>query len=188
MQPTRMSGSASLVRLPYMHNTAVNDTADERLAEALRRLRPALTKRALAIVRSQSDAEDVVQESAARAWGARARLNRDSDPGPWLSAIVRRVAIDLVRETRRNEKIVHAYSSAHHPSTEDQLVESEAIAAVSGAATRLATVQRRVLFLHDYAGFTNHEIARLDGVPYHTVRTRLRRARQSVRHHLGRAV
>jgi RNA polymerase sigma-70 factor, ECF subfamily len=184
MNDTRMSNLARLVRLPVVQNTARDDTSDQRLAEALRRLRPTLTKRARAIVRNYSDAEDVVQESAARAWDARARLRPGSDPGPWLSAIVRRVAIDLVRQARRYEKVVYADFSANHPSAEDRLIQSEAVAAVSGAATRLATVQRRVLFMHDYVGFTNHEIARLEGVPYHTVRTRLRRARQSVRDRL----
>jgi RNA polymerase sigma-70 factor (ECF subfamily) len=167
-----------------VQNTAVDDTTDERLVEALRRLRPALTKRARAIVSNFSDAEDVVQESAARAWRARARLRPGTDPGPWLSTIVRRVAIDLVRKTRRNEKVVYADFSAHHPSAEDRLVQYEAIAALSSATARLATVQRRVLVLHDYAGLTHHEIALIEGVPYHTVRTRLRRARQSVRDRL----
>jgi len=184
MNDSRMSNSARLVRLPFVQNTAEDDTTDQRLAEALRRLRPTLTRRARAIVSNYSDAEDVVQESAARAWDARARLRPGSDPGPWLSAIVRRVAIDFVRHTRRNEKVVYAHFSTHSPSAEDRLVQSEAVAAVSGAATGLATVQRRVLFMHDYGGFTNHEIARLEGVPYHTVRTRLRRARQSVRERL----
>lgn len=187
-QPTRMSDLTGLVRLPFVQNTVVDDTTDERLAEALLQLRPALTKRARAIVRNHSDAEDVVQETAARAWDARARLRPDTDPGPWLSAIVRHVAIDVVRKTRRKENVVYADFSAHQPSPEDRLVQSEALAAVSGAAADLGTVQRRVLFLHDYAGFTNHEIARLEGVPYHTVRTRLRRARQSVRERLEGAI
>jgi RNA polymerase sigma-70 factor, ECF subfamily len=179
-----MSNSARLVRLVYVQNITTGETTEQRLAEALLRLRPALTKRARSIVSNPSDAEDVVQESAARAWDARTRLRPGADPAPWLQAIVTRVAIDFIRKTRRDENVVYADFSAHHPSAEERLVQSEAVAAVSGAAARLATVQRRVLFLHDYAGFTSHEIAHLDGVPYHTVRTRLRRARESVRHHL----
>ena len=184
MNGSGMSNSAPLVRLQDVQNTAVADSTDKRIAEALLRLRPALTKRARSIVRNASDAEDVVQESAARAWDARTRLRSGTDPGPWLRAIVTRVAIDFVRKTRRDEKVLYADFSAHQRSTEDWLVQSEAVAAVRGAAADLATLQRRVLFLHDYAGFTSHEIALLDGVPYHTVRTRLHRARHAVRDRL----
>lgn len=179
-----MSNPARLVRLPYMQNPELEDASDQRLAEALLQLRPALTKRARAIVSNASDAEDVVQEGAARAWDARARLRRGADPGPWLRAIVTRVALDFVRKTRRTENVVYAEFSTRQPSPEDRLVQSEAVAAVSGAAADLASVQRRVLFLHDYAGFTSHEIALLDDVPYHTVRTRLHRARNAVRDRL----
>ena len=162
----------------------MNNSSDQTLEEALRRLRPALTRRARAIVHNQSDTEDVVQESAARAWDARTRLHPGADPEPWLNTIVTRVAIDFARKARRDGTVVHVDFSAHHPSAEDRILESETYAAVSGAAAHLATSQRRVLFLHDYVGFTSHEIAHLDGVPYHTVRTRLRRARRSVRDRL----
>ncbi|HEY2475920.1 MAG TPA: RNA polymerase sigma factor [Candidatus Cybelea sp.] len=157
---------------------------EQALAEALLRLRPALAKRACAIIRNHADVEDVVQESAARAWGARDRLRPGSDPAPWLNTIVTRVAIDFVRMERRRAAALPAEFCAHDPPPEEQLLQSEAIAAVGNAAQRLATAQRRALFMHDVMGFTSHEIAHLDEIPYHTVRTRLHRARQSVRSHL----
>jgi RNA polymerase sigma-70 factor (ECF subfamily) len=157
---------------------------EQALAEALWRLRPTLTKRAGSIIRNHADVEDVVQESAVRAWGARARLRPGSDPAPWLNTIVTRVAIDFARKQRCGAAVLPAQLYAREPSAEELLVQSEALAAVSNAAAQLATRQRRVLFMHDVMGFTSHEIAHLDQVSYHTVRTRLRRARQSVRNHL----
>jgi RNA polymerase sigma-70 factor, ECF subfamily len=164
-----------------MHNEIGTEQV---LAEALRSLRPALTKRAFAIIRNQADVEDVVQESAARAWDARARLRPGSDPAPWLNTIVTRVAIDFARKERRRAEALPEELSAEDAPAEDRLVQSETLAAVSNAAARLRTGQRRVLFMHDFMGFTTQEIAHLDEVPYHTVRTRLRRARQSVRSQL----
>lgn len=175
----KVSILAGLIRLP-----CVNELTEQRLADTLRRLRPSLTRRARAIVSNHSDAEDVVQESAARAWNARSQLRPGADPAPWLSKIVTRVAIDFVRTSRRNGTVGYADVSAHHMPAEDRIAQSETLQAVNGAAKRLATGQRRVLFMHDYVGFTSHEIARLDGIPYHTVRTLLRRARQSVRDRL----
>ena len=45
----------------------------------------------------------------------------------------------------------------------------------------LPSAQRRTIVLHDVAGYTNREIAALDAIPYHTVRTRLFRARRAMR-------
>lgn len=159
-------------------------TTEQLLAEALQRLRPALTKRARAIIRNDADVEDVVQESAARAWGARAALRPGSDPAPWLATIVTRVGIDFARKEQRREATLPAQPSAQEPSVEDRLVQFEAFAAVGNAAARLRAVHKRVLFMHDLMGFSSQEIARLDEVPYPTVRTRLRRARESVRNYL----
>jgi RNA polymerase sigma-70 factor (ECF subfamily) len=177
-----MSNLRAPVRLSNVIRNPIG--TEEALVEALLRLRPALTKRACAIIRNHDDVEDVVQESAARAWDARARLRPGSDPAPWLNTIVTRVAIDFARKERRRAAALPAELAAQESSAEDLLMQSEALAAVSGAAQRLATRQRRVLFMHDFMGFTTQEIAHLDEVPYQTVRTRLRRARLSVRSHL----
>ncbi|MGB6985462.1 MAG: sigma factor, partial [Candidatus Aquilonibacter sp.] len=67
---------------------------DEALAEALARMRPALTSRARTIVGNRSDAEDAVQEAAVRAWRSRWRLRSGADPAPWLQTIVTRTALD----------------------------------------------------------------------------------------------
>jgi RNA polymerase sigma factor (sigma-70 family) len=159
-----------------------NSVATEHvLAEALRRLRPELTRRAHAITRNRSDAEDVVQETAVRAWDARSRFRAGSDPVPWLNAIVTRVAIDFARRERRRRTPLNAELSTRERSAEDRLVQAEAFGALTSAAARLALEQRRVLLLHDLVGLTSREIAHLDKVPCSTVRTRLRRARLSVR-------
>lgn len=177
-----MSNLSAAIRLSNVMRNQIG--TEEALAEALSRLRPALTKRACAIVRNYDDVEDVVQESAVRAWDARARLRPGSDPAPWLNTIVTRVAIDFVRKSRRRAEALPEELCAQDPPAEDLLMQSEVFAAVSDAAQRLASRQRRVLFMHDFMGFTAQEIAHLDEVPYQTVRTRLRRARMSVRNYL----
>lgn len=177
-----MSNLSTVIRLRNVMRNQME--TEEALAEAFSRLRPALTKRACAIIRNYDDVEDVVQESAARAWDARARLRPGSDPAPWLNTIVTRVAIDFVRKSRRRAEALSEEPRAQDPPAEDLLMQSEAVAAVSSAARHLANRQRRVLFMHDFMGFTAQEIAQLDEIPYQTVRTRLRRARESVRHHL----
>ncbi|MBV8636543.1 MAG: sigma-70 family RNA polymerase sigma factor [Candidatus Eremiobacteraeota bacterium] len=160
---------------------------EQRLAEAIASLRSRLTDRAQAIVHNRSDAEDAVQEAAVRAWQARERLRPGSDLAPWLNTILTRVAIDLARSRRYAEKS-GADSIALDDTPEHDVLRGEVLRSINSAAQRLSPSSRRVFFLHDVEGFTSQEIAALDDVPYHTVRTRLRRARTSLRNELREAV
>jgi RNA polymerase sigma-70 factor, ECF subfamily len=161
---------------------------DEALAEALARMQPALTNRARAIVGNRSDAEDAVQEAAFRAWRARDRLRAGSDPAPWLKTIVTRTALDLARERARRTGLPIEEHSALGPSAEESLVRAEVLTTIGSAAEHLSPNSRRVFMLHDLAGFSSHEIAHLDNLSYDTVRTRLRRARMSLRNELKEAI
>jgi RNA polymerase sigma-70 factor, ECF subfamily len=158
------------------------------LAETFRHAQPALTRRARAIVGNRSDAEDAVQEAVARAWQARDRLRHGSDPLPWLRTIVTRTAIDLARDRSRRSIAPDTDPVSLSPSAEETAVRAETLSAIDSAASRLAPESRRVLYLHDVAGMSSHEIADLDRLPYHTVRTRLRRARISLRNELKKAI
>lgn len=151
-------------------------------------MRPALTERAHAIVGNRSDAEDAVQEAAVRAWRARGLLRRGADPAPWLRTIVTRTAIDLTRERDRRRGLPIAEGDALGPSVEEHALRAEMLASIGDAASRLSPSSRRVLVLHDVDGLSSREIAYLDNLPYHTVRTRLRRARISLRNELSEAI
>jgi RNA polymerase sigma-70 factor, ECF subfamily len=160
---------------------------DEALADALVRMRPALTSRARAIVGNRNDAEDAVQEAAVRAWRSRRRFRAGADPAPWLRTIVTRTALDLARDrARRGEAPFEPVELG--PSAEESTMRAEVLTTIESAAARLSPDSRRVLMLHDVAGYTSHEIAHLDNLPYHTVRTRLRRARISLRNELKEAI
>jgi RNA polymerase sigma-70 factor (ECF subfamily) len=174
--------------IDYLGNEMVAPSTEDRLADALERLRPGLTSRARAIVRDRHDAEDAVQEAAARAWRSRSTLHAGSDPAPWLRAIVTRVAIDLARERGRRTGPEVDESLAVVPSPEDDAMGAEVMRTIGAAAERLPAAKRRVFVLHDLAGFTSHEIAALDAVPYHTVRTRLHRARTALRNDIRKAI
>lgn len=172
----------------YHDNNPSSSSPDERLAVALERLRPGLTSRAAAIVRDRDDAEDAVQEAAARAWRSRSTLHAGSDPAPWLRAIVTRVAIDLARERGRLQRSELDETMPSPHSTERTAVEAETMLAIGRAARRLSAAKRRVFMLHDVAGFSPKEIAALDAVPYHTVRTRLQRARTALRNDIRETI
>jgi RNA polymerase sigma-70 factor, ECF subfamily len=170
------------------YQTNDSNPPDQALADALQRMQPVLTSQARAIVGNRSDAEDAVQEAAFRAWRSRDRLRAGSDPAPWLKTIVTRTALDLARARTRRSGLPLEEHSALGPSVEERLVRAEMLTTIGSAAQHLPPNSRRVFMLHDLAGYTSHEIAHLDNLPYHTVRTRLRRARISIRNELKEAI
>jgi RNA polymerase sigma-70 factor (ECF subfamily) len=163
-------------------------SSDQALTEALQRMQPALTNRARAIVGNRSDAEDAVQEAAFRAWRSRDSLRAGSDPAPWLKTIVTRTALDLARARERRGGVPIDERLVVGPSIEERVVRDEVLTSIGTAAEHLSPGSRRVFVLHDLAGYSSHEIAHLDNLPYHTVRTRLRRARISLRNELKEAI
>jgi RNA polymerase sigma-70 factor (ECF subfamily) len=124
------------------------------------------------------DAEDVVQDALERAWRT-TTAQADADPTPWLNRIARNVAFDVLRKRARTFDLQKRLDSE---SAEAAALRRERCAVFDVALSELPRVQRRAIVLHDVAGYSSREIAQLDGVAYHTVRTRLLRARRALRH------
>jgi RNA polymerase sigma-70 factor (ECF subfamily) len=126
------------------------------------------------------DAEDVVQESFAKAFQAYDRF-RGGDPRTWLLAIVRNTAINFIQ--RRRPKLEVAWSE-HQPEPRDTAADPEARLVqqsrrdqIRGAIERLPREFRETLVLREIEGLSYKEIAAVLGVPAGTVMSRLSRAR-----------
>jgi RNA polymerase sigma-70 factor (ECF subfamily) len=143
--------------------------------------RARLIRRARRLV-GAADAEDVVQDAFERALRA-TTVRAGSDPLPWLNRITRNVAYDRLRS--RAHTFLVPIPAVDTESAERSVMRRETAAELGGAFLGLPAVQRRTIVLHDVQGYSSAEIAALDHVPYHTVRTRLNRARRAVRIALG---
>jgi RNA polymerase sigma-70 factor (ECF subfamily) len=147
---------------------------------------------ALRLVRSQADAEDVLQEAYLRVWQG---LSGVRDPGAalgWICRIVRNVAIDKVRRQRRRKAesldrdrgdgmgalVEHIASDA--PSPHDELASAQVSAAMRGIVDDLKEKHRVVLLLREVDGMSYEDIAAALGIPIGTVESRLFRARKEL--------
>ena len=145
---------------------------------------------ALTIVGDRVAAEDVAQETFARAWRHAAAYDpRRASVATWLLTIARNLSIDAVR-VRRPE-----------PLDPDGLaalmlwdpVDDPAAAAVSEsergnlgrALARLPEEQRRALVLAAIGGRTAKEVGEAEGIPLGTAKTRIRSAMIKLREDLG---
>ncbi len=141
---------------------------------------------AVSIVFDRWAAEDVAQEAFVRAWRHAARF----DPGrgsvlTWLLRITRNLAIDELRR-RHAQPSEPAVMAAIVPPTPVEGVED---AAVTGAeASELLTAlgilpaeQRRAVLAFAYGGLSAQEIARREGAPLGTIKSRIRRGLRTAR-------
>jgi len=138
--------------------------------------------RALArsLVRDDARADDVVQET----WIA-AMKNPPRDPGmprAWLASVVRKLAWTHARgERRRTEREHKRLMPLPVPAPPELLDQRGWNRRVAAAVMELDEPYRTTLLLRYYEELTSNEIARMQGVPAPTVRTRIRRGLQQLR-------
>jgi RNA polymerase sigma-70 factor (ECF subfamily) len=155
-------------------------------------LRPRLDRLfriAVAILRSEADARDAVQEGCVHAWSALPRLREHDRFDAWLTQIVVNDCRTLMRRHQRSRtREIHLDSLpldgddaaggllVADPTTDD-LIEVEA---VRRAFARLDPDSRSLLVLHYVDERPLREIGPLVGSPVGTVKWRLWRARRAL--------
>jgi RNA polymerase sigma-70 factor, ECF subfamily len=146
------------------------------------------------LVRSEADAEDVVQEAYIRAFrGFHGFVGKDARP--WLLAIVRNAAYRWLSNRRRAANVIsldeafggpgeepaEAQIASEEPTAEMQLIGEVDRGLVRGALAELPPIFREVMVLREIEGFAYREISRVTGAPIGTVMSRLARGRRELR-------
>ena len=125
---------------------------------------------AYAMLQSQAEAEDAIQEAALRAWAARDRLRPGSDPRPWFMTIV----ANQCRQQRRSRWwSVLKGTDLPEPVQPPPAVEG---ADLRRAVARLPHRHRMTLVLRYYLDLTFDEIGRVQGISAVAARSRVHRA------------
>jgi RNA polymerase sigma-70 factor (ECF subfamily) len=140
------------------------------------------------ILRSDSDAEDVVQDVFSQVWRTARRYDtaRGTVAG-WLLVIARTRAIDRLRARRIRPEGADTPLETIAAATvapPDQMVSDEQADRVRRALARLPDDQRLALELAYFEGFTQSEIADRLGTPLGTIKTRIRTALITLRRSL----
>ncbi len=120
-------------------------------------------------------ASEVVQQTFTKAWQAADRFDPARPIAPWLYAIARRTAIDVLRHERRPTTGGHAAETdpgVPGPSFERTWEIHEVRTAIDG----LPADEREVVRLSHLAGLSHPEIAERLGIPVGTVKSRSSRA------------
>jgi RNA polymerase sigma-70 factor (ECF subfamily) len=134
---------------------------------------------------SPSDAEDIVQETYARALGGMARLTPGSNLRAWLFRVLRNCFID---QARRKKIVLEIADDAVGERSANEVWDVAALdqlryLAAADLERALATlpIELRFIVLLDAQGFSEAEIAEISRCAPGTVKSRLSRARARLR-------
>jgi len=156
---------------------------------------------AFSILRSEHDAEDVVQESFVKAYLSLKDFRGDSAFYTWFYRIVYNMAVDLKRKVSRTSSVsVEPYTpsgeagdkpEAHVPEEklqelnripgpQDELLRKQQAKRIKEVLGEISDEHRTVIMLREVDGMSYEEIAEVVGVSKGTVMSRLHYARKKL--------
>lgn len=162
---------------------------DRKAFELLVRRHLAVARRvAIGVTKDSHDADDVCQEAFVKALTKIEDCRNPERFRSWLLTIVKNTALNAVdRERRRRTEPLEHAGTLESGGNPEAYAEREALRErLAGAVEKLSEMQRRVLLLHDYEGWTHVEIAEELDIAAGTSRYHLHAARGNMRELLER--
>lgn len=152
---------------------------------------------ALRMTSNPADAEDLVQETFARAYASFHQFQPGTHLRAWLHRILVNTFISCYHRRQREPQPVatrdigdrqlaraQSRTSAGLRSAEAEALDRLPDADIKHALQQLSGDFCMAVYLHDVEGYTYREIAEITGAPVGTVMSRLHRARRQLRGHL----
>ncbi len=149
---------------------------------------------AMRMTRNPADAEDLVQETYAKAFAGRGRFEPGTNLRAWLYRIQTNAFINIYRKRQREPQRTesdtigdwHLARAASHSSGGLTSAEEHALDGIGDVDIREALAQlpddfRMAVYLSDVEGFAYKEIAEIMECPVGTVMSRLHRGRKMLR-------
>lgn len=157
----------------------------DELAHRIGEQMPRLRRYARALLRSEEEADDLVQECVLRALTKRHLWQEGTDLRAWLFTILHNQFVNSVRRRARQGMSVDVSDfdeETHQVPRQDKRLE---LRDLDRALALLPEEQRAVILLVGLEGMDYDTAAQVVGVPIGTVRSRLSRGREGLRRLMG---
>ena len=165
--------------------SAATNVADALPSGELHAALPRLRRYARVLTRDVHRADDLVQDTLARAWEKRQLWRASSDLRAWLFTIMHNMYLNQLATRQRDNALVSLdddeAASSGGISVRATQFDHVATPEVMAQITALPIGQREVLVLAAIEGLSYEEIAQVLGIPMGTVMSRLSRARDKLR-------
>lgn len=136
---------------------------------------------AFRMLRSQEDAEEVVQETFLRAWKALPNWKPKAQLSTWLHRVALNLCYDRLRKRREHVMAEPPDIVDDGPGPQGQLERRQDIERVHGAIAQLPERQQAALSLCALEGYTNKMAAEILDVSVDALESLLSRARRQLR-------
>lgn len=146
---------------------------------------------ALRLSGNPADADDATQETFLKAWKYFPRFREGANFRTWVLSIAHNTTLDILRKRRdvpmstfdspEGGNVIEETTADTEPGADDLFAHRENIARLEGYLAQLPVLQREVLTLYFTDHLTFREIGEITNEPLHTVKSRHRRAVESLR-------
>lgn len=132
---------------------------------------------AMSILHNREMAADATQQTFVKAWQNASSFDPNREFGPWIYAIARNTAIDILRAEARRESLSASgdVDSTHLPAGIESAWEAFEVRL---ALDQLPEEERIVIRLTHLEGYTHTQVAENLGIAVGTVKSRSHRAHQ----------
>jgi RNA polymerase sigma-70 factor (ECF subfamily) len=161
---------------------------DAAVRELTRRYNQRLFRIARGILRDDSAAEDVVQETYIRVFTHLEQFRGDSSVGTWLVRIAMNLALGRIRSRKPTVDIDDTAHASADPDPETLMARHELRSLIERAIDELPDAFRTVFVARIVEGLSIQETAELFHLRPETVKTRVHRARRALRRSLEKEV
>jgi len=151
---------------------------------------------AFRMIPNYDDANDIAQEAFVRAFNSIRSFRGDSNFSTWLFRIVYNVSLDEIKRRKGRyllsldeqleleEDSLTRQVESESPSPDELVEKQERDRILQEAIETLPEYQKAMIVLYHMQGFSYEEIAEIVGLPIGTVKSRLNRARESLKEKL----
>lgn len=133
-------------------------------------------------IRDDYKAQDIVQDSFERLW-----INHDSVEFDKAKSFLFKIAYNRMIDIIRHDKRINIHSEIYEK--QDDIADyrqTELREIINKAMEKLSEIQRSVVLLRDYEGYSYEEIAQITDLSEAQVKVYIFRARQHLKNYLGK--
>lgn len=132
-------------------------------------------------IRDEDKARDVVQDSFEKMWNKVAEIEYSKSKS-YLFTTAYHTMIDAIRKDKKQSPLDESAFNEH--SVENKYSDLKEV--LNEAVTKLPEVQRHVIMLRDYEGYSYHEIGEIAGLSESQVKVYIYRARTFLKSYIGK--